>query len=82
MEAEEDGALRNKRRGWGKKRAVGAAATEEERLDGVREGERGPGHTSEGRRTLSWIWMGTDTSGEGTNKAILAGKSVFYFIFN
>ncbi|KAJ7835911.1 hypothetical protein B0H14DRAFT_3460995 [Mycena olivaceomarginata] len=73
MEAEEDGALRNKRRVRGKKRSVGAAATEEEQRDGVREGERGPGHTSEGRRTLSWIWMGTDTSGEGTNKAILAG---------
>ncbi|KAJ7736393.1 hypothetical protein B0H14DRAFT_3097541 [Mycena olivaceomarginata] len=73
MEAEEDGVLRSKRKVRGKKRAMGTAATEEEQREGVREGERGPGHTSEGRRTLSWIWMGTDTSGAGTNKAILAG---------
>ncbi|KAJ7839976.1 hypothetical protein B0H14DRAFT_2360894, partial [Mycena olivaceomarginata] len=73
MEAAEDGALVSKRKARGKKRPVGKAATEEERREGVQEGQRGTGHASEGRRTVSWIWMGVDTSAEGTNQAILAG---------
>lgn len=77
MEAAEDGALVSKRKARGKKRPVGKAATEEERREGVQEGQRGTGHASEGRRTVSWIWMGVDTSAEGTNQAILAGMAIF-----
>ncbi|KAJ7015755.1 hypothetical protein C8F04DRAFT_1284868 [Mycena alexandri] len=31
------------------------------------------GHASEGRRTVSWIWMGVDSSSPGTSEAILTG---------
>ncbi|KAJ7912792.1 hypothetical protein B0H13DRAFT_2232409 [Mycena leptocephala] len=67
----EDGAKRNARKVVGKKRGLGKAATAEERRDGVQEGQRGKGRASEGHRTLSWIWMGTDSSSGATNEAIL-----------
>ncbi|KAJ7824915.1 hypothetical protein B0H13DRAFT_2241284 [Mycena leptocephala] len=67
----EDRAKRNARKVVGKKRGLGKAATAEERRDGVQEGQRGKGHASEGHRTLSWIWMGTDSSSGATNEAIL-----------
>ncbi|KAJ7817572.1 hypothetical protein B0H13DRAFT_2379555 [Mycena leptocephala] len=71
MEAAEDGAKRNRRKVRGKKRAPGEAQTEEERRDGVQEGQRGKARPSEGRRTVSWIWMGTDSTAGATNEAIL-----------
>ncbi|KAJ7156373.1 hypothetical protein C8R46DRAFT_1040909 [Mycena filopes] len=73
MESEDDAAQRSKRKKRGPKRGVGAPATEEERREGVAEGQRGKGHASEGRRTVSWIWMGLDSSSPGTSKAILTG---------
>ncbi|KAJ7174318.1 hypothetical protein C8R46DRAFT_1214529 [Mycena filopes] len=73
MESEDDAAQRSKRKVRGRKRGVGEAATEEERREGVQEGQRGKGHASEGRRTVSWIWMGVDLSTPGTSEAILTG---------
>ncbi|KAJ7018016.1 hypothetical protein C8F04DRAFT_1278419 [Mycena alexandri] len=73
MESEDDAAQRSKRKVRGKKRSVGQGATEEERREGVQEGQRGKGHASEGRRTVSWIWMGVDSSSPGTSEAILTG---------
>ncbi|KAJ7036483.1 hypothetical protein C8F04DRAFT_1210089 [Mycena alexandri] len=66
MEAEEDGAQRSKRK----------PATEEERAEGIPEGQRGKGHASEGHRTVSWICMGVDSSAPGTTEAILKGTFV------
>jgi hypothetical protein len=70
----EDGAKWNARKVIGKKRGLGKAATAEERRDSVQEGQRGKGRASEGHRTLSWIWMGMDSSSGATNEAILIGK--------
>jgi hypothetical protein len=83
MQAEEDGVIRNKRKVRGKKRGGGKALTEEERREGIQEGQRGEGRASEGHRTISWIWLGVDSSAGGTNMAILAGgcdsfNGIFY----
>jgi hypothetical protein len=75
MEAEEDGAQRSKRKVRGKKRQVGQAATEADHREGVQEGQRGKGRASEGHRTISWIWMGVDTSAAGSNEAIMQGMA-------
>jgi hypothetical protein len=79
MEEAEDGALVSKRKMRGRKRQAGQAPTEEERREGIQEGQRGAGPTSEGRRTVSWIWMGVDTSAKGANEAILTGTIDFFF---
>ncbi|KAJ7429283.1 hypothetical protein B0H11DRAFT_2266310 [Mycena galericulata] len=76
MDSEEDRAQRNLRKVRGAKRATGEKATEEDRAHGVGEGQRRKGKTGEGRRTISWIWMGTDVSAAGTNKAIAVGLRV------
>ncbi|KAJ7481074.1 hypothetical protein B0H11DRAFT_1724414, partial [Mycena galericulata] len=75
MESADDAAQRNKRKvlGKGKKRAVGAPPTAEEKRDGVPEGGRGRDRPSEGRRSVSWIWMGVESDASATNEAILAG---------
>ncbi|KAJ7430256.1 hypothetical protein B0H11DRAFT_2263932 [Mycena galericulata] len=75
MESVDDAVQRNKRKvlGKGKKRAVGAPATAEEAREGVPEGGRGKDRPSEGRRTISWIWMGAESDASATNEAILAG---------
>ncbi|KAJ7475064.1 hypothetical protein B0H11DRAFT_1728060 [Mycena galericulata] len=75
MESADDAAQRNKRKvlGKGKKRAIGAPATAEEKRQGVPEGGRGKDRASEGRRTVSWIWMGVESDASATNEAILAG---------
>ncbi|KAJ7434219.1 hypothetical protein B0H11DRAFT_2258641 [Mycena galericulata] len=76
MDSPDDRAQRNKRKILGKKRGIGERATEEDRREGVAEGQRRAGKTGEGRRTISWIWMGTDTSAAGTDKAIAVGLRV------
>ncbi|KAJ7810017.1 hypothetical protein B0H14DRAFT_3090851 [Mycena olivaceomarginata] len=53
-------------RAVGRKRGKGNAATEEDGRDGVQEGQR----------TLSWVWMGVDTSSGGTSEAVLRGLRV------
>ncbi|KAJ7023305.1 hypothetical protein C8F04DRAFT_1271494 [Mycena alexandri] len=68
MESEDDAAIRSRRKVRGKKRTTGAPATEEERREGVQEGQRG-----KGRRTVSWIWMGIDSASPGTSETILTG---------
>ncbi|KAJ7030308.1 hypothetical protein C8F04DRAFT_1264074 [Mycena alexandri] len=73
MESEDDAAIRSRRKVHGKKRTTGAPAMEEERREGVQEGQRGKGHASEGRRMVSWIWMGIDSASPGTSETILTG---------
>ncbi|KAJ7787463.1 hypothetical protein B0H14DRAFT_2399395, partial [Mycena olivaceomarginata] len=41
--------------------------------EGVGEGQRRKDPTGEGRRTISWIWMGIDTSSDTTSEAVLKG---------
>ncbi|KAJ6474079.1 hypothetical protein DFH09DRAFT_1343353 [Mycena vulgaris] len=77
MDSEEDRAQRNARKVLGKKRAVGEKATAEDKEDGVGKGQRRKGKTGEGKHTISWIWMGTDTSSSATEKAILTGTYFF-----
>ncbi|KAF8214216.1 hypothetical protein K438DRAFT_1956307 [Mycena galopus ATCC 62051] len=75
MDSEEDRALGNKRkqRGNGKGRKVGAGEprTEEDIAAGMQQGQRRPDPTGEGRREISWIWMGVDTSSATTSEAVL-----------
>jgi hypothetical protein len=75
MDVEEDGAVvnRRKRRGKGQKRGVGEPATQEDAAESVGEGQRRRDPTGEGRRTISWIWMGADTSSAATSDAVLTG---------
>ncbi|KAJ7912877.1 hypothetical protein B0H13DRAFT_1874455 [Mycena leptocephala] len=62
MDSEEDRAIGNhrKKRGKGRKRGVGEAATEEDRMEGVGEGQQRKNPMGEGTRTISWIWVGAD----------------------
>ncbi|KAJ7494547.1 hypothetical protein B0H11DRAFT_2155926 [Mycena galericulata] len=73
---EEDRAQRNARKVLGGKRGRGEPATAEDKADGVAEGQRRKGKTGEGKRTISWIWMGTDSSASATDKAILTALRV------
>ncbi|KAJ7824741.1 hypothetical protein B0H14DRAFT_3088701 [Mycena olivaceomarginata] len=59
-------------------RAVGEReeAEREETGDGVAEGQRRRDPTGKGRRTLSWVWMGTDTTSNATSAAVLTGLRV------
>jgi hypothetical protein len=75
MDEEEDRAVVSERKRWGRKRGKGDAATEEDGRDGVQEGQRRKDPTGEGRRTMSWVWMGVDTSSGGTSEAVLRGMS-------
>ncbi|KAJ7138999.1 hypothetical protein C8R44DRAFT_938433 [Mycena epipterygia] len=76
MDSEEDRAIGNRRKQRGAKRALGEAATAEDKESGVGEGQRRKAKTGEGRRTISWIWLGADTSSEGVNLAIMTGLRV------
>jgi hypothetical protein len=49
----------------------------EDKDHGVTEGQRRKGKTGEGRRTISWIWMGADTDGSATDKAVLTSAHGF-----
>ncbi|KAF8182182.1 hypothetical protein K438DRAFT_1600936, partial [Mycena galopus ATCC 62051] len=75
MDSEEDRALGNKRKqcGNGKGRKVGAGEprTEEDIAAGMQQGQRRPDPTGEGRREISWIWMGVDMSSAATSEAVL-----------
>jgi hypothetical protein len=51
----------------------GKAGTEEDIREGVAEGQRRRDPTGEGRRTISWIWMGTDMSSAMMSEAVLRG---------
>ncbi|KAJ7732486.1 hypothetical protein DFH07DRAFT_968418 [Mycena maculata] len=72
MDSEEDRAMRQKRKIRGSKRAAGEEATAEDKADEVGAGQRRRGKTGEGKRVISWIWMGCDSSDGATDKAILA----------
>ncbi|KAJ7803369.1 hypothetical protein B0H14DRAFT_3091988 [Mycena olivaceomarginata] len=78
MDGEEDRAVgsNRKRRGKGRKRGVGEPATEADVAEAVGEGRRRRDPTGEGTRTISWIWMGADTSTDATNDAVLTGLRV------
>ncbi|KAJ7875574.1 hypothetical protein B0H14DRAFT_2568720 [Mycena olivaceomarginata] len=76
MDSEEDRAVVSERKRRGKKRGKAEAATEEDTRDGVAEGQRRRDPTGEGRRTLSWVWMGTDTTSNATSAAVLTGLRV------
>ncbi|KAJ7431013.1 hypothetical protein B0H11DRAFT_2165862 [Mycena galericulata] len=76
MDSEDDRAQRNKRKILGAKRGRGEAATAEDKADGVAEGQRRKGKTGEGKRTISWIWMGTDSSASATDEAIITSLHV------
>ncbi|KAJ7683925.1 hypothetical protein B0H14DRAFT_3534876 [Mycena olivaceomarginata] len=77
MDAEEDGAVvNNQRRRKGEKRGAGEPATQEDVAESIGEGQRRRDPTGEGRRTISWIWMGADTSSAATSNAILTGLRV------
>ncbi|KAJ7808072.1 hypothetical protein B0H14DRAFT_2380861, partial [Mycena olivaceomarginata] len=67
MDGEEDCAVVSERKRRGRKRGRGEAATDVS--EGVGEGQRWKDPTGEGRRTISWIWMGTDTSSDTTSEA-------------
>ncbi|KAJ7720607.1 hypothetical protein B0H14DRAFT_3098532 [Mycena olivaceomarginata] len=54
----------------------GEAGMEEDIREGVAEGQRWRDPTGEGRRTISWIWMGTDTSSAMMSEAVLRGLRV------
>jgi hypothetical protein len=73
MDGEEDCAVGSERKRRGKKRGRGEAGTEEDIREGVAEGQRRRDPTGEGRRTISWIWMGTDTSSATMSEAVLRG---------
>ncbi|KAJ7754133.1 hypothetical protein B0H14DRAFT_2405084 [Mycena olivaceomarginata] len=64
------------------KRGKGEVANEENVRDGVQEGQRRKDPTGEGRRTMSWIWMGVDTSSAGTHVALAPFFSSKYLILN
>lgn len=71
MDSAEDRAVGNRRKLVGKKRMRGEAATAEDNQEGVTEGQRRKAKMGEGRRTISWIWMGADTSAAATDKAVM-----------
>ncbi|KAJ7825744.1 hypothetical protein B0H14DRAFT_3088554 [Mycena olivaceomarginata] len=71
MDKEEDRAVVSERKRRGKKWGKGEVANEEDVRDGVQEGQRRKDPMGEGRRTMSWIWMGVDTSSVGTSEAVL-----------
>lgn len=75
MDGEEDRAVGSNRkwRGRGRKRGIGEPATEADAAEAVGEGRRQRDPTGEGTRTISWIWMGADTSTDTTNDAVLTG---------
>jgi hypothetical protein len=73
MDSEEDRALGNLRKQRGRKHRRGEPATEADVAEGVAEGQRRRDPTGEGRRRISWIWMGADTSASATNDAVLVG---------
>jgi hypothetical protein len=73
MDSEEDRALGNLRKQRGRKRGRGEPAMEADVVDGVAEGQRRRDPTGKGRRRISWIWMGADTSAAATSDAVLAG---------
>jgi hypothetical protein len=75
MDSEEDRALGNKRKQRGRKRGKGEPATEADTAEGVAEGHRRHNPTGEGTRSISWIWMGTDTSSSASNEAVLTGTA-------
>ncbi|KAJ7459117.1 hypothetical protein B0H11DRAFT_2160606 [Mycena galericulata] len=74
MDSEEDRAQRQKRKVLGKKRAAGERATADELAEGIAVGQRGKGRTGEGKRQISWIWMGADSS--TTDEAMMAALRV------
>ncbi|KAJ7776476.1 hypothetical protein DFH07DRAFT_865693 [Mycena maculata] len=76
MDSEEDRAMRQKRKIRGSKRAAGEEATAEDKADEVGAGQRRREKTGEGKRVISWIWMGCDSSDGATDKAILAALRV------
>jgi hypothetical protein len=77
MDSEEDRAVGNRRKVKGRKRMEGEAATAEDNAEGVTAGQRRKGKTGEGRRVISWIWMGADTDGSATDKAVLTSTHSF-----
>ncbi|KAF8145475.1 hypothetical protein K438DRAFT_1630027 [Mycena galopus ATCC 62051] len=86
MDTEEDRAVinerkrrKNKGKNKGRKHGVGEAATEQDLADSVGEGQRRPDPTGEGRRSISWVWMGADTSSAATNEAVLRGTCIIFF---
>jgi hypothetical protein len=83
MDEEEDRAVVSERKRRGRKRGKGEVANEEDVRDGVQEGQRQKDPTGEGRRTMSWIWMGVDTSSAGTSEAVVRGmwRSLHFFSF-
>ncbi|KAJ7631946.1 hypothetical protein DFH06DRAFT_1337469 [Mycena polygramma] len=80
MDSDEDRAIgrarKKKGRGKGAKRGAGEPGTAEDERDGVPEGRRRRDPTGEGTRTISWIWMGADTSSAATSAAVLTGLRV------
>ncbi|KAJ6480697.1 hypothetical protein C8R47DRAFT_1218545 [Mycena vitilis] len=80
MDSDEDRAIgkaRKKRGGRkGGKRGAGEPATADDTLNGIAEGRRRRDPTGEGTRTISWIWMGADTSSAATSEAVLTGLRV------
>ncbi|KAJ7805513.1 hypothetical protein B0H14DRAFT_2382757, partial [Mycena olivaceomarginata] len=76
MDEEEDRAVVSERKRRGRKRRKGDTAMEEDGRDSMQEGQRQKDLTGEGRRTLSWVWMGVDMSSGGTSEAVLQGLHV------
>ncbi|KAJ7070422.1 hypothetical protein B0H15DRAFT_807086 [Mycena belliarum] len=56
--------------------STGEAATAEDVAEDVAIGQRHKDPTGEGRRTMSWIWTGTDVSAAGANTAVANGLRV------
>ncbi|KAF8210729.1 hypothetical protein K438DRAFT_1570057 [Mycena galopus ATCC 62051] len=81
MDSEEDRALGNKRKQRGRKHGKGEPATEADTTEGVVEEQRRCNPTGEGMRSISWIWMGTDTSSSASNEAVLRGMVLKYLYF-
>jgi hypothetical protein len=61
MDSEEDRAQVSKRKVRGKKKQEGSRA------------KKSHDKTGEGRRMMSWIWLGVDSSADATNSAVADG---------
>jgi hypothetical protein len=77
MDSKEDRAVGNRQKLKGKKRMEGEAAMVEDKAEGVTVGQQRKGKTGEGQRAISWIWMGADTDGSATDKAVLTSMHSF-----
>jgi hypothetical protein len=78
MDSDEDRAQRSKRKVRGSKKQAGEKGMQEDKEDGVSVGQRRKGKTGEGRRVMSWIWMGADTSTAATNEAVKTGMWLYH----